>query len=159
MATQPTQPLENGMILPGDTGVLLGHKAIYGFQGSVPSGGYNPGANGPSTLATSGVSRTIAIAARPGDHPSTQRQLIWRIKHITGTAALNLQVSVDGSDFITVDTVSTMTDSTRVIGAERGAVTAIPDAQATAKILSSARFIRVQDTGSGTTAYVDVTCM
>ena len=158
MATQPTQPLENGMILPGDTGVLLGHKAIYGFQGSVPSGGYNPGANGPSTLADSGVSRTIAIAARPGDHPSTQRQLIWRVKMITGTAALNLQVSVDGTDFVTIDTVSTSSDSTRTIPGDYAAAGG-PAAQTASKILSSARFIRVQDTGSGTTAYVDVTCM
>ena len=157
MATQPTQPLENGMILPGDTGVLLGHKAIYGFQGSVPSGGYNPGANGPSTLADSGVSRTIAIAARPGDHPSTQRQLIWRVKMITGTAALNLQVSVDGTDFVTIDTVSTSSDSTRTIPGDYAAAGG-PAAQTASKILSSARFIRVQDTGSGTNAYVDVTC-
>lgn len=157
MATQPTQPLENGMILPGDTGVLLGHKAIYGFQGSVPSGGYNPGANGPSTLADSGVSRTIAIAARPGDHPSTQRQLIWRVKMITGTAALNLQVSVDGTDFVTIDTVSTSSDSIRTIPGDYAAAGG-PAAQTTSKILSSARFIRVQDTGSGTNAYVDVTC-
>ena len=157
MATQPTQPLDNGMILPGDTGVLLGHKAIYGFQGSVPSGGYNPGASGPSTLADNGVSRTIAIAARPGDHPSTQRQLIWRVKMITGTAALNLQVSVDGTDFVTIDTVSTSSDSIRTIPGDY-AVAGGPAAQATSKILSSARFIRVQDTGSGTNAYVDVTC-
>ena len=157
MATQPTQPLENGMILPGDTGVLLGHKAIYGFQGSVPSGGYNPGVDGPSTLADSGVSRTIAIAARPGDHPSTQRQLIWRVKMITGTAALNLQVSVDGTDFVTIDTVSTSSDSIRTIPGDYAAAGG-PAAQATSKILSSARFIRVQDTGSGTNAYVDVTC-
>jgi hypothetical protein len=157
MATQPTQPLENGMILPGDTGVLLGHKAIYGFQGSVPSGGYNPGADGPSTLADSGVSRTIAIAARPGDHPSTQRQLIWRVKMITGTAALNLQVSVDGTDFVTIDTVSTSSDSIRTIPGDYAAAGG-PAAQTTSKILSSARFIRVQDTGSGTNAYVDVTC-
>lgn len=157
MATQPTQPLENGMILPGDTGVLLGHKAIYGFQGSVPSGGYNPAVNGPSTLADSGVSRTIAIAARPGDHPSTQRQLIWRVKMITGTAALDLQVSVDGTDFVTIDTVSTSSDSIRTIPGDYAAAGG-PAAQTTSKILSSARFIRVQDTGSGTTAYVDVTC-
>ena len=157
MATQPTQPLENGMILPGDTGVLLGHKAIYGFQGSVPSGGYNPGADGPSTLADSGVSRTIAIAARPGDHPSTQRQLIWRVKMITGTAALNLQVSVDGTDFVTIDTVSTSSDSIRTIPGDYAAAGG-PAAQTASKILSSARFSRVQDTGSGTTAYVDVTC-
>ena len=157
MATQPTQPLENGMILPGDTGVLLGHKAIYGFQGSVPSGGYNPSVNGPSTLADSGVSRTIAIAARPGDHPSTQRQLIWRVKMITGTAALNLQVSVDGTDFVTIDTVSTSSDSTRTIPGDYAAAGG-PAAQTASKILSSARFIRVQDTGSGTNAYVDVTC-
>ena len=157
MATQPTHPLDNGMILPGDTGVLLGHKAIYGFQGSVPSGGYNPGANGPSTLADSGVSRTIAIAARPGDHPSTQRQLIWRVKMITGTAALNLQVSVDGTDFVTIDTVSTSSDSIRTIPGDYAAAGG-PAAQTASKILSSARFIRVQDTGSGTNAYVDVTC-
>ena len=157
MATQPTQPLENGMILPGDTGVLLGHKAIYGFQGSVPSGGYNPGVAGPSTLADSGVSRTIAIAARPGDHPSTQRQLIWRVKMITGTAALNLQVSVDGTDFVTIDTVSTSSDSIRTIPGDYAAAGG-PAAQTASKILSSARFIRVQDTGSGTNAYVDVTC-
>ena len=157
MATQPTQPLENGMILPGDTGVLLGHKAIYGFQGSVPSGGYNPGVAGPSTLADSGVSRTIAIAARPGDHPSTQRQLIWRVKMITGTAALDLQVSVDGTDFVTIDTVSTSSDSTRTIPGDYASAGG-PAAQTTSKILSSARFIRVQDTGSGTNAYVDVTC-
>ena len=157
MATQPTQPLENGMILPGDTGVLLGHKAIYGFQGSVPSGGYNPGADGPSTLADSGVSRTIAIAARPGDHPSTQRQLIWRVKMITGTAALDLLVSVDGTDFVTIDTVSTSSDSIRTIPGDYAAAGG-PAAQTTSKILSSARFIRVQDTGSGTNAYVDVTC-
>ena len=156
MATQPTQPLDNGMILPGDTGLLLGHKAIYGFQGNVPSGGYNPGAAGPSTLADNGVSRTIAIAARPGDHPSTQRQLIWRVKMITGTASLNLQVSVDGTDFVTIDTVSTSSDSIRTVTGDYAAAGG-PAAQTTSKILSSARFIRVQDTGSGTNAYVDVT--
>ena len=149
---------DNGCIYPGDKGILLGHREIYGFQGSVHSGGYNPAVSGPDTLAPSASSRSIAIAARPGDHPATQRQLLWIVRLISGTAGLNLQVSFDGTnDWITIDTYTGTTDSVRVVGAESGAAS-LPNAQVTAKILSGARYVRVTDTGSGTTAKVDIVC-
>jgi len=149
---------DNGSIYPGDLGLLLGQKKIYGFQGSASSGAADLGIDNPGTLASSASSRTIAIAARPGDHPSTQRQLVWRVRLITGTAGVNLQVSIDGAnDWTTIDTYSGTTDSVRAVGADSGAA-ALPNAQSTSKILSGARFIRVTDTGSGTTAWIDIVC-
>jgi hypothetical protein len=158
MANQPVpNPAHPGMILPGDRGLLLGQKAIPGFQGT---GGNNLSVDNAGVLTAGQNSRSIAIAARPGDHPSTQRQLIWRVRLITGTAGLDLQVSIDPlSDWTTIDTYSGTADSVRVIGAERGAAASnLPAALSAAAILSSARFVRVLDTGSGTTAFVDVVC-
>lgn len=149
-------PSYPGQILPGDLGLLLGQKAVPGFFGNVASGAADLANNNASTLAPNGVSRTIAINPRVGNHPATQRQLVWRVRLITGTAGLNLQVSTDGAnDWTTIDTYTGTTDSVRTITGDYAAAGG-PAAQSTSKILSSARFVRVQDTGSGTTAWVDI---
>lgn len=137
-------------IYPGTVGLVLGQPALPG----------SPVTKSAQTLLASGKSSPIVIAAQPGFHPSTQRQLIWRV-FPTGSVNINLQVSVDDVDanYQTIDTYSGSSATVRTITADNSA-TASPAAQTATKILSAARFIRVvENSGDATaTAIVDVTC-
>ena len=156
-ATSLPVPSNPGSMYPGDKGLLLGQRAVPGFFGNIASGVADLANDNASTLAASGVSRTMAIAAFTGGHGNSQRQLIWRVKKISGTAGINLQVSIDGAtDWTTIDTYTGTADSVRTISADSASS---PEAQSSSKVLSAARFIRAQDTGSGSTCWIDVVCM
>jgi len=152
---------------PGDRALLLGLQNIPGFFGNVIPGGGSASTEDPNgdytqTLTAGAAGRIVVIAAMGGRHPVTQRQLIWQVYPV-GTAGFNLQVSTTAkaADFVTIDTYSGSTNSgPRVISSENNTTgLASPEAQSTAKILSAARFIRVVDTGSGSTAVVAVTSL
>ena len=152
---------------PGDRALVLGLRNIPGFFGNVLPGGVkasteDPKGDYPQTLSAGQASGAVVIAAMGGRHPATQRQLIWQV-YPAGSAGLSLQVSTtkDASDFVTIDTYTGSTPSgPRVITADvDSSGQGGPGAQATLKVLSSARFIRVLDTGSGSTAVVAVTAL
>ena len=152
-------------IQPGDRALVLGLRNIPGFQGSVVPGGGTSSTEDPNgdysqTLTASQKSGPVVIAAMGGRHPSTQRQLIWQV-YAKSSVGLNLQVATadNDGDYVTIDTYSGSTNSgPRVVAADIGTAPE-PGAQATIKNLGSARFIRVQDTGSGSTAIVTVTSL
>ena len=146
---------------PGDVAYVLGTKAIYGFQGSGGSGSPNLSLDQPQALTAGQASGPVVISAMGGRHPSTQRQLIWEVIP-TGAVTLALQVAIRdlAGDYVTIDTYSSSSASgPRVIPSDMGTSPGTPEAQSTAKILSASRFIRVIDTGSGSTAIVPVTCL
>lgn len=148
---------------PGDKGLLLGTEPVYGFFGSGGSGAPNLSQENPVTLQEGKAARPLIIAAMGGRHPQTQRQLVWRV-FPTGSANLNLQVSIDDVDanYITIDSYSGSTASgPRVIVADIQNTGNPPQAQSTGKNLATARFIRVKE-GSGSapaTAIADCTCL
>jgi hypothetical protein len=152
---------------PGDRALVMGLRKIPGFQGNVTPGG-NGSSNDsqgdyPETLGAGQASGPVVIAAMGGRHPSTQRQLIWQV-YPTGTADLNLQVATadNDADYVTIDTTGSISADSgpRVITADvDSSGEGGPGAQATLKVLSSARFIRVKDSGSGSTAIVAVTSL
>jgi hypothetical protein len=152
---------------PGDRALVLGLRNIPGFQGSVIPGGNaasseDSGGDYAQSLMASQASGPVVIAAIGGRHPATQRQLIWEVS-AKGTVGLNLQVATIDQDshYVTIDTYSgTGNSGPRAITADINSTgDGGPGALATLKILSSARFIRVQDTGSGSTAIVAVTAL
>jgi len=152
---------------PGDRALVLGYKNIPGFVGSSVPGGNassqeDPEGDYAQTLTANQKSGPVVIAAMGGRHPSTQRQLIWQV-YASGSVGLNLQVATadNDGDYVTIDTYSGSGNSgPRVITADINASgDGGPGTQASLKILSSARFIRVQDTGSGSTAIVTVTSL
>ena len=150
---------------PGDRALVVGLKYIPGFFGNVTPGGNgsstDPDGDYPETLAANAASGPVVISAMGGRHPSTQRQLIWQV-YPKGTVGLDLQVATadNAEDYVTIDTYSGSSNSgPRVITADNTATTNVPCPQATAKILSAARFIRILDTGSGSTAIVAVTSL
>ena len=151
---------------PGDRALVLGLKFIPGFLGSVQPGGTlssaesDPEGDYPQRLTAGQASGPVVIAAMGGRHPSTQRQLIWQV-YANSAVGLNLQVATadNPGDYVTIDTYSgTGNSGPRVIGADIGTA-AEPGSQATIKNLGAARFIRVLDTGSGSTAIVAVTSL
>ena len=152
---------------PGDRALVLGLRNIPGFQGNVIPGGNaasseDSGGDYAQSLTASQASGPVVIAAMGGRHPSTQRQLIWEVS-TKGIVGLNLQVATVDQDshYVTIDTYSgTGNSGPRAITADvNSAGHGGPGALATLQILSSARFIRVKDTGSGSTAIVAVTAL
>ena len=152
---------------PGDRALVVGLKYIPGFFGNVAPGGNgsttDPDGDYPETLAANAASGPVVISAMGGRHPSTQRQLIWQV-YPKGTVGLDLQVATadNAEDYVTIDTYSGSSNSGPQMYYRRlnsTATTAVPGPQATAKILSAARFIRILDTGSGSTAIVAVTSL
>ena len=152
---------------PGDRALVLGLKNIPGFFGSVIPGGHASSTEDPEgdysqTLSDNQASGPVVIAAMGGRHPSTQRQLIWQV-YATTSVGLDLQVATadNDEDYVTIDSYTGSANSgPRCITADvDSSGNGGPGAQGTLQILSSARFIRVKDTGSGSTAIVAVTAL
>lgn len=151
---------------PGDRALVVGLKYIPGFFGNVAPGGNgsttDPDGDYPETLAANAASGPVVISAMGGRHPSTQRQLIWQV-YPKGTVGLDLQVATadNAEDYVTIDTYSGSSNSgPRCITADINSTgDGGPGKQATLGILSAARFIRILDTGSGSTAIVAVTSL
>lgn len=153
---------------PGDKALILGLKAIPGFFGSnIPGGGASssedPQGDYPQTLANNQASGPVVIAAMGGRHPATQRQLIWRVFG-SGSINVSLQVSIDdvAANYVTIDTYNSSGNSgPRAVTADvDSAGQGGPGAQATLKILSAARFIRVINNGASSfTGIVDCTAL
>jgi hypothetical protein len=136
-------------LYPGQTKRMLGVVAIPG----------TPITKANETLAASQASSVVVVASQPGYHPSTQRQITWRI--FGDVAGLDLQASVDDVDanYISIDTsAGTSGTEVRVVQADNSAADG-PGLQSALKIVSSARFFRVLNTnGSPITGAVDITC-
>lgn len=155
-------------IQPGDRALVLGLKNIPGFQGNViPGGGASSSedfeGDYAQTLGAGAASGPVVIAAMGGRHPSTQRQLIWRVFGV-GSINVSLQVSIDdeAGNYVTIDTYSGIGNSgPRAITADvDSSGQGGPGAQGTLKILSAARFIRVINNAGGSfTGIVDVTAL
>jgi hypothetical protein len=122
----------------------------------------------PGTLVTDAneslpaltASSPVVIASQPGAHPSTQRQITWRISG--NVAGLALQGSLDNvaANYQTVDTSVGNADGieVRTVPADNSA-TPGPGLQTATKIVSSARFWRVYNTTDGAVvATVDIAC-
>lgn len=153
-------------IQPGDRALILGYKNIPAFAGNVVPGGNASSAQDSEgdyadTLGAGKASGPVVIAAMGGRHPSTQRQLIWRVFN-AGASNISLQVSIDdvAANYVTIDTYNGSGNSgPRVITADNSA-SSPPNAQATLKNLSAARFIRVLNNAAGSvTAIVDCTAL
>jgi hypothetical protein len=146
-------------LYPGQTKKMLGITALPG----------TPVVAANETLPADTASSYVVVASQPGAHPSTQRQIIWRIfasaesgsPPAPGIAGLELQASVDNvaANYVTRDTsVGGVAVEVRTIPADFGA-TAGPGEQSALKIVSSARFFRVYNpTDASATATVDLTC-
>jgi len=152
---------------PGDRALVLGLRNIPGFQGSVTPGGSGSSTDSegdyPQTLASGQASGPVVIAAMGGRHPSTQRQLIWRVFG-AGSINVSLQVSIDdvAANYVTIDSYNSSGNSgARAITADvDSSGQGGPGAQSTLKILSAARFIRVlNNAGGSVTAIVDCTAL
>jgi len=133
-------------IYPGSVGVLLGTQAI-------PA---TPVTAANETIANGAVSRTVVVAARPEGHPSSQRQIIWQIFG-SSSVTLALQGSIDGINFVTVDTftgTASTTATIRPVLAEVGGTTGTVTG-----IVSSFRYWQVKNTGaSPVSVTVTITC-
>lgn len=140
----PTQSL-----YPGQTKKMLGISALRG----------TPITAANETLPADTASSPVVVASQPGAHPSTQRQVTWRI--FGDVAGLILQASVDNVDanYQPVDvSVGESGPEVRNIQADNS-TTAGPGLQTALKIVSSARYFRVYNsTGSPISATVDITC-
>ena len=138
-----TAPVQS--IYPGSTGTLFGTETLYG----------SPIVEGPEAIADGDVSRTVVVAARPGDHPSTQRQIVWTVKYATsgaGSPSWELWGSADGENFVKIDTNTSSSSGPRMVQADAttGALTAA---------VSSCRFFYVKNaSASGQTAQVKISC-
>lgn len=140
----PTQSL-----YPGSVGKLLGVNAVPG----------TPITAANETLPAHTATSVIVVAARPGDHASTQRQITWRI--FGSTSGIQLQASIDevAANYVTIDTsAGSPSTEIRVVQADNSS-TAGPGLQSALKIVSSARFFRVlNNNGSPFTGTIDLTC-
>jgi len=136
-------------LYPGQTKNMLGIAALPG----------TPVTAANETLAASQASSPVVVASQPGFHPSTQRQITWRV--FGNVAGLKLQASVDNVDanYQTVDTsAGSSGPEVRIVPAEHSA-TPGPGLQSTAMVVSSARFFRVLNSNaSPISATVDITC-
>jgi hypothetical protein len=147
-------------IYPGKTGYMLGTAGIPNTDPAIPAQ--------EGTLASHATSSTIVIASQPGMHPSTQRQVIWRIFSTpsgsppAGVSGLDLQASIDGKPgtFVTIDASTGVQNGTdveiRSVQADNSASSG-PDLQSTLKIVSAARYFQVYNsTGSPISAFIDI---
>ena len=136
-------------LYPGQTKRVLGTTALPG----------TPVTAANETLAAGQASSPVVIASQPGAHPSTQRQITWRV--FGNVAGLKLQGSVDNVDanYQTVDTsVGESGPEVRTVPAEQSAAPG-PGLQTATKVVSSARFWRVLNSnGSPISGAVDITC-
>jgi hypothetical protein len=134
-------------IYPGQLGTMMGVRAIPG----------TPVAAANETFAGSAKSRPVVIAAQPGFHPSTQRQVTWRVFG-SGSLDINLQASIDDKDanYVTVANYTGTGNSGSLIVQADIAAAAGPQAQSVAQIVSSARFWRVVNAGSSTSITADI---
>lgn len=136
-------------LYPGQTKRMLGTTALPGTHVVTAN----------ETLAAGHASSPVVVASQPGAHPSTQRQITWRI--FNDVAGLKLQASVDDVDanYVTVDTSSGVSGTeVRTVPAEQSA-TPGPGLQTATKIVSSARFFRVLNSnGSPISGAADITC-
>lgn len=134
----------------GQTRKLLGTTALHG----------TPVVAANETLAASQASSPVVIVAQVAGHPSTQRQVIWRIFSASGIAGFKLQASVDdvAANYETIDTsVGGTAVEVRTVPAEQSAAPG-PGLQTATKVVSSARFFRVLNSnGSPESATIDIT--
>jgi hypothetical protein len=149
-------------IYPGMVGKMLGTSALPG----------TPVVAQNETLPSGEASAPIVVPSQPGFHPSTQRQITWRVFG-AGTAStaepLELQASVDevATNYVTIDTsIGAASPEIRCVTADISADLG-PDLQAVKRIVSSARFFRVFNPNGGVgsppvggdfTGTVDICC-
>lgn len=138
-------------LYPSQTKKMLGVTAMPG----------TPVVDANESIAASQASSPVVVVAQPGGHPSTQRQIIWRIFSASGQSGLQLQASVDdvATHYVTIDTsAGGSAVEVRIVQADT-TTTPGPQALSAAKIVSSARFFRVLNSnGSPVSASVDITC-
>lgn len=134
----------------GQTRNMLGIEALPG----------TPVVAAHETLPANTASSPVTIVAQVGGHPSTQRQILWRVFSASGIAGFKLQASVDdvAANYVTIDTsAGGVAVEVRTVPAEQTA-TAGPGLQTATKIVSSARHFRVLNSnGSPESATIDIT--
>jgi hypothetical protein len=153
---------------PGDRALLVGHEFIPGFQGNIPPSGNGSSTDSegdyPETLLAGQASGPVVIAAMGGRHPSTQRQLIWRVFPLNGGAVnVSLQASIDdvAANYTTIDTYNgTGNSGPRELVADIQNSGTPPQPQSAGKNLGAARFLRViNNAGSSATLIADCTSL
>ena len=97
-------------IYPGKVGKMLGVKGIPGTEVQ----------DGPETLDSGAASAPVVVASQPGFHPSTQRQIIWRIFGASGTGAIVDNVAphlgTAAADALLAPTITNSDGASTVIG-------------------------------------------
>jgi len=135
-------------IYPRDIGTFMGLRAI-------PGGPADREVDTDELFPAGDSSRPVVIAALHGNHPTTQRTIIWRVFGLgSGSCDIQLQASIDDVDanYVTIDTATS--DGQRHVQAD-----GVTGAQGTPALVSSARFWRIHNAGSTVTLLADMNCM
>lgn len=142
-------------IYPGQIGYMFGSPAM-------PTGPTALQSIQTDSVSASGVSRPVTVASQPMGHPSTQRQIIWRVFG-AGSLNINLQASVDDVDanYVTIaNYTGTGNSGPLIVQADISPSPGTPEPLATANIVSAARFFRTTNAGVSTVSVTtDISCL